>query len=159
MEWTQSAANKQPAQFLLLSAWFGLLTGFGEVFLLGIKKLILNRIILLSPQVVWMAPLADVLIFVFIGLILLLLGQRWPSFCSIWSATFIFSFLIFLSLLLMYVPLHPLAALLLAAGLATQNSRLIQAHPKLFHRLFRATIQWTFFLLLALVIGMLTVST
>src|SRR3972149_1954783 len=118
-EWSMpSAGFRQPAGLLLLAAWFGLLTGLGEVCLLAVKKFFLHRIIRLSPHVAWMAPVADLVFFAGFGLIFCLMARPWPRLVSLRMAAWAFAFLGFLSLLLMYDPLHLSAKLLLAAGLA-----------------------------------------
>jgi arylsulfatase A-like enzyme len=99
-----------------------------------------------------MTPLADGVLFVSVGLILLPLAWRWPQLVSR-AAAFIFAFLAFLSLLLMYKPLHGYAQLLLAAGLAAQTTRFIVARPEGFHVLVRRTIVWMMMLATVLAVG------
>ena len=145
-----SAGFRQPAGLLLLAAWFGLLTGLGEVCLLAVKKFFLHRIIRLSPHVAWMAPVADLVFFAGFGLIFCLMARPWPRLVSLRMAAWAFAFLGFLSLLLMYDPLHLYAKLLLAAGLAVQTARLLAAHPQGFQALVRRTMGW----MVALVVGL-----
>jgi arylsulfatase A-like enzyme len=108
---------------LKLACWFGLLTGIGDVALLGIKKFYLGRVIRFGLDVVWMAPLADTILFVICGSILLGMGRLWPRRISPRLVVFVFVFLTLMSWLLVYYPLHVYAKLLLAAGAATQASR------------------------------------
>jgi len=52
-EWSMpSAGFTHPARLLLLAAWFGLVTGFGEVSLLAVEKFLLHRMVFVSPHVV-----------------------------------------------------------------------------------------------------------
>src|SRR5262245_59011717 len=53
-----------------LAAWFGLCAGFGEVICLGIQKFLLRQPIYFSLHIVWMAPLANLCIFMLPGLLL-----------------------------------------------------------------------------------------
>ena len=89
-----------------------------------------------------MVPLAEVIVFTLVGLLLFLVARRWPRFVSLRVAIFVFAFLGFLSLLLMVPRLHRLAVLVLAAGLATQTARIIGAHPAPFYALVRRTLGW-----------------
>src|SRR6478735_4278691 len=110
---------------VVFAVWFGLVTGFGEVILLGLKKFYLGRPIWFGPDIVWMAPLADAILFAACGAVLALLVARRPQSTSSWIAALVLSFLMFLSWLLMYYPIHLIAKLVLAAGLAMQSARVI----------------------------------
>ncbi len=138
---TTPGDDRAPALWLLI-VWFGLLTGFGEVALLAVSKFYLHRFIFLSRDIVWMASLAVVGFFAIPGIVLFLAGRRWPRLRSLYAATALFTFLGFLSLFFISPQLHPVAALLLAAGLAVQTARLAAARPVGFHRLIRATTSW-----------------
>lgn len=137
-----SATSPRPAGLLLLAVWFGLLTGFGELGLLAAKKLVMRRFISLSRDVLWMAPLADVVLFAVPGLALAALAAWRPEAVSLRVALFIYAFLAFLSWFLMYPPLHKGAALLLAAGLAVQTARLLAARSRGLHAVVRRTTPW-----------------
>ena len=117
---------------LLLAIWFGLTTGLAEVALLGVKKFYLGRAIRFGPAITWMAPLADLLAFLLIGVSIVVVQrvgrrftpQAWPAF-----AVSVFAFFSVLSLLLMYYPLHLYAKLLLAAGIGVQVGRISGRWP------------------------------
>ncbi|MBI4589069.1 MAG: sulfatase [Candidatus Rokubacteria bacterium] len=134
-----SAVHDHPAGLLQIAAWFALLTGLGEVSGLAVAKWLLQRYLHLSPYVVWMAPATDLALFALAGLGLWAVGRRWPALVSLRGAAFVFALLGCLSLLLMVTRLHAVAALLLAAGLATQASRVIAAYPRGFRLLRRRT--------------------
>src|SRR5262244_3750367 len=53
-----------------LAAWFGLLTGFGEVICLGVRKFLLRQPIYFGLHIVWMSPLANFCLFTLLGLLL-----------------------------------------------------------------------------------------
>src|SRR5262245_56935669 len=143
----------QRGELLILVIWFGLLTGFSEVFLLGVKKFFLGQFIRFGLDVVWMAPLADALLFLLLGLVLWLIAARWPNLVSLRLVTGIFAFLGFLSLLFMYYPLAVYAKILLAAGLAIQASRFAEARADAFQRLARRSVGWTAALVVALAVS------
>jgi hypothetical protein len=136
-----SSAERQPG-FLLLAVWFGLLTGLVEVALLCIRKFLFARILFLGPQFVWMTPVADVLLFIVPGLFLWFLAACWPRLVSFGFATFVFTFVGSLSLLLIYPRLNNYAVLLLAAGIAVQSTRILGRYPEGFHLLVRRTTGW-----------------
>jgi hypothetical protein len=52
------------------AAWFGLLTGFGEVVCLGVRKFLLHQPIYFGLHIVWMAPLANPIVFTIVWLLL-----------------------------------------------------------------------------------------
>lgn len=132
-----SGMRYQPAQLPLLAVWFGLLTGLSEVSLLAVKKFVLGQFIRYGPDVVWMAPLADVFLFSIFGFGLMLLRWRWPKLVPLHLGVLVFAFLGFLSLLFMYYPLHVFAKVLLAGGLAVQTARLIAGRGGAFQALVR----------------------
>jgi arylsulfatase A-like enzyme len=114
-------------QLLLLAGWFGLVVGLSEVCIRSVQVFLLHQRIWLSPHVVWMAPLADVLVFVVATLLLLLAGKFWPKLLSPWTVLFVLTFLGLLGPLLSIERLHWLASVLLALGLAMQTARVVAA--------------------------------
>jgi arylsulfatase A-like enzyme len=113
------------SSILLTAIWVGLLVGLAEVSVRAVQVFIVHQWIWLSPDVVWMAPLADVSLLVIAGSVLVLSGKVWPRLASSWSVLFVFTFLGFLGPILFMPRLHPYAALLLACGLAAQLARII----------------------------------
>lgn len=149
---TPSAGREQALRFLLLAAWFGVLSGLVEVSILAVKKFLLHRLVPQGPEVAWMAPLADVLIFAIPALLLSLVARRWPRLATLGMAAFVIAFLGFLSPLLILTWLNKYTGLILAAGLAVQTARLIAAHPDGFYSLARRTLRWMVVLVLGLAI-------
>ncbi|HET9530263.1 MAG TPA: sulfatase [Blastocatellia bacterium] len=149
-----SAVLQKSAKLLLIAVWFGLLTGLAEFSLLGTAKYFMNRYIsYFGRDFVWMAPLAEVLLFAIAALILLLPSLLWPRLITLRVAIFLFAFLGFINLLLIYQRLHIFATLALAVGLATQTSRFLGAHIEGFYRIVRRTTVWIVVLIAALGIG------
>lgn len=145
------ASKPQPAnsrttigttQIFILAAWFGALTGIGEVFLLGIKKYLLHQFVLLGPQVLWMSPLADMMIFVLLVSPLAAVNWRKWGTISLQMILILLSSLTFLSFTLMYTPLHRGAALVLSLGLAIQTSWIIGKFKGAFLRLVNRSYTW-----------------
>jgi arylsulfatase A-like enzyme len=116
---------------------FGLAAGLSEAALTGVKRFILDRFVRVGPDIAWMAPVADALAFLLVGLALIALARAWKFAGRGDVTTFVFAFLGFLSLLFMYYPLHLYAKLLLAAGLAAQSARFASRWPHGFERLVR----------------------
>jgi arylsulfatase A-like enzyme len=152
----RSVLSTRPAQLgglLLLAVWFGLVTGLAEVSIRAVQKFFLGQIIHLSPHVVWMAPLADLILFAITGVILYLGARCWPRLGSLYVSTFIFSFLGFLGPLLWAPRLHLYAALLLTTGLAVQTARFIASHSHGFLIVVRRTTGWMAGLVIALAVN------
>ena len=147
------AARSEPADFLLLPLWFGLVTGLGEVALQGVRKFLLHRIIRVSPDIVWMSPLADVILFAIPGLLIFLAASWVGKLASLRIAVFMFAFLGYMSGLLMTNWMNYYAAVLLAAGLAVQTSRFIAGRSQQFHSLVRRTTPWMIAVVAGLTIG------
>jgi len=111
-------------QVLVLALWFGLLTGFGEVCLLGIKKLYLHQFVRVGPEILWMSALADALLFMAMGALLRPVARWWGN--GVWCGAL--AFLACLSWLMMYYPIQMYAKVLLAGGVGLQAARLTSRH-------------------------------
>jgi arylsulfatase A-like enzyme len=150
---------------LIMAAWFGLLTGFAEASLVAAQKFVLLRfepqalrpfIFMFqefNPHRVWMAPVANLVLFSMVGLLLIVGALVWPRLISLRIATAVFASLAFFSLLLMVRPIARYTAFMVAAGLGIQSARLllrwrVVSSPSL----WRATT-WMLGLVIALAIG------
>ena len=149
----RTSRPEQLASFLFMTAWFGLLAGLAEVSLLAVEKFLLHHYVHQGPQVVWMAPLADLLLVATSGLFLVLLARRWPRLAGLPAVAFLFAFLGLLSLLFMIAWLETYAALLLAVGLAVQTARSVAARARGFSSLVRHTTPLLVALVVALAVG------
>lgn len=119
----------QASQLLLIGLWSGILAGLMQVLFLGLEKFLLHHSIGFGLDVVWMAPLATALLFLIPAILLSLLAQRTKQI-TLFVVVFVFALLAFLSVLLDLAWLHPLAALLLSAGLGIQTARFVTLPPK-----------------------------
>ena len=140
-------------KMLLLAAWFGLATGLTEVSIRAAQKFFLGSFVPLSPFVVWMAPLADVILFIISGLVIFLIAKIWPRMGSLRVVAFVFAFLGLAGPLFAFPRIGVYGALLLLIGLAVQASRLVAAHATGFQRLVRGTTGWMIVLVIGLGIG------
>jgi arylsulfatase A-like enzyme len=125
------------------AAWFGLFTGLGEVLILTIAQYFLHSYVYYwGAYLIWMVPLADLIIFTIPAFILMLLAWRWPKVISLSVIVGVFAFFSFVSMLLLYTQLQQFAAVILAAGLAIQTARIVKARPGAFYKLCQYTVGW-----------------
>ena len=159
---TQRQGQVQAAELLLFAVWFGLFTGLGQVALRAALVFLRDHMSFFSPRtawvffrpdLLWMAPLADVVLFVSLVLILLLTARRWPRLASPHVATAMFIFLTSSVVLLMNGRLHIVAVLLLAAGLAAQIARMVAARTYMLRAVIRRTTGWMIALVIVLTIS------
>jgi arylsulfatase A-like enzyme len=107
-----------------LALWFGLLAGLGDVAILIFHKS-QGKFLHLGMDTVWMAPLAEALLFSFCGILMVIFFQRVTErkFQRIVINTFIF--LTFISWLYLFPKLHGLAVWILALGISIQLTSMI----------------------------------
>lgn len=131
-------ALERPGSVVWLALWFGLATGIAEVTLMAIRKFALHRFLFLSTDAVWMAPVADVILFVIAGLGLILLRLMLPRRIPL-SPVVLFGALATFTLLLMFGPLSRIAAGLIALGVGVQAARMTRRRSDGMLRLARRT--------------------
>lgn len=142
-KWQQPPDIREvPASIFLFSIWFGLLTGLVEVIVLVYRKLVDGWNLFLDSKLVWMAPLADLVLFLCFGLVFYLVARRYHRFFSSKVFFGLFSFISYLIVLLMFPALNKFAALLLALGLGVQTGLLIARHTKVFYFIVWHTMSW-----------------
>ena len=131
--------DEPPWHVLRMALWFGLVAGAGELALLALRKYGLHRLVFLSADAVWMAPLADGVLFLVAGGVLLgaraLLRDRLAV-----PALLLLSALAVFTWLLMYDALYRPAAAVLAVGIGTVVGRIGAAHRPRFDRLVARTL-------------------
>lgn len=152
--------NKQIATDILrYSIWFGLLTGLVE----GVLLLVFQRFELLKGQitylgsgwqVLWVAPVFDLLLFLGGGVILAVFAQFIPQVWAKRLALFTLSFLLAFSWVGAYLSgrLSPVATGILAAGVGYQLSLTLFEREKKFAPFVRRTAKGFAVLTLALLI-------
>jgi len=144
--------RRAPAFIAWSWLWFAVLTGLAELGVLAYRGFLFGDTLWVSRQVVWMAPLANLVVFAVPALMLVILARRHPERSWVGVTAGAFAFLAFFIVLLMY-PLHRIAVLILAAGLAYQAGRLAHRHAAGFHRLVRGTAAWLAAAVLAVGLG------
>nr|MDP9179186.1 sulfatase-like hydrolase/transferase [Gemmatimonadota bacterium] len=125
---------------LVLGSWFALLAGLADVFLYLVTRLVLHRYMHLSPQVVWIAPVSNLFLFGLPALVLLALARWRPARQWLFPSAMVFAFLMAWELSWYATRIHPLAALVLALGIAVQTARVVAGHPRGMRRVVRSTL-------------------
>ena len=134
-----TAADEGPLATLRFALSFGLLAGVGEIALLAVKKYVLHRLILADKEAVSMAPLADAILFVFAGILLIGLRAVVPKRLRP-PTVLVFAALAVFTLLLMYQPLYRPAAALLALGAGTVVLRMARRRADTFDKWVTRTL-------------------
>ena len=151
--------KKFSIDILYYSIWFGLLTGLVE----GVLLFIFQRFELLKGQitylgssweVIWIAPLFDLLFFLFAGMFFALVSRFLPQVFAKRLSLFAFSFLMIFAWIEIYLSgrLSPIATGILAAGLAYQLSFSLYGREKKFGSFVKTTAKVFFGGTLALLI-------
>jgi arylsulfatase A-like enzyme len=148
------AIDQGMLRVLLLSAWFGSLTGFTEALILTFKMYFLNRITASNSQSLWIAPLSSALLFMGVGAFLFAAGRLWKQIAFPSFVAAVFAFLAFLSFVSMVPGLHSIAKLLLSLGLAIQFARFVTLRGFNLYRITSRMTIWIVTFILALAIGM-----
>lgn len=124
--------------WLRLTLWAGLATGLAEVSIHALRWHLRHRFPFLSHDVLWMAPLAEVILFTLVGMMLAGVQalRRKPVF-GVALRTYLF--LGTLAVLLCYPRLHWITDVVLALAVAYQLGRVVLRHPGPFMRLMRGS--------------------
>jgi hypothetical protein len=77
---TENTKARQGSFIIILALGLGIATGIGEVILFWAQTYILKRFVFVGRDIVWMAPLAEALVFLTVGLLLVLLTRFWSRF-------------------------------------------------------------------------------
>ncbi len=124
----------------LLVTWGGLAAGLTEALLHAVQKFALHRFVRHGPAIVWMAPLADVLVLAAVAALLGLLSLAWPRAAETRGAATVLAFVAGFGILLMQPWIHWWAVAILAAGLALQVGRVAAAREGAALRLLARTL-------------------
>lgn len=131
--------KKIAIDILRYAVWFGILTGLVEGVLLYVLRsfeLLKGQITYLGSgwQVLWIAPIFDLLLFLLAGLALAVLAQFIPQVWAKRMALFTFSFLMAFSWFGVFLSgrLSPVATVILAAGVGYQLSLTLFEREKRF---------------------------
>lgn len=138
---------------VLAAVWFGLTAGLIEVGIVSIKRLFVFPI-RLSRDVVWMAPLAEVVVCLVAALGIYLLAKLFRRKQLLTGVIFVSALIAFFDLFLMVPRLHHYAAFILAAGFAVQATRWISNHQQTFLKVVRQSVHWIVLIVFILGVGL-----
>jgi arylsulfatase A-like enzyme len=130
------------AMLIPIALWFGFVTGLTEVILQAARRVWTGRFSNLGQQVVWMAPLADLLIFGALGAVMYVWARSRRDVRLVRLAITLYAFLASLAVLMLYYPLGPWARLALAGGIAIQFGKIAVDRFSLFSRLVHTMLTW-----------------
>ncbi len=135
---------------LALAVWLGMAAGLLEVAIRVLFRSIspTGRLYLVSRHFVWLTPLANVVLFLGVGLVLALLAKVWPKLGSWLCPRFLLALALLPALAVAVPNIFPEAWFLLSLGIAVRTVPLLQAHAQ---RL-RAAFIWGFFLQAAVIV-------
>ena len=111
---------------LLVATWFGLLAGILEGNIANLLRGVPGFAVRVSPEILWIAPVVNVLLFLLMGLglaVVFRLKREWASF---WLSAGFFSWVTLFCVLLRVGKLNQIASLLLSLGLSVQIARLLR---------------------------------
>jgi glucan phosphoethanolaminetransferase (alkaline phosphatase superfamily) len=125
---------------LALSVWFGLTTWLAEAVTLGARHFIWGRLRVWLPESLLLGPIAYMLAFGLLGLLLIGLARLWPRLATARAVLVVLVAAAAGSVLLIFErQLGALAVALLAMGIAWESSRRLAARLPGFRRVVRRT--------------------
>jgi arylsulfatase A-like enzyme len=124
----------------LFSAWFALLAASLELLARGLQRYAFGDVMRLSRDVIWMAPLGQLMIFGPLAMVLLLVFAIRRTTVPMRLAITVFVFTTFFGVFITPKIVHPLAAALLAAGIAIRAARIAVQHDARVRTMVRRTV-------------------
>jgi len=138
---------------LRASLGFGLLAGTGEAVAQTIRQRLMDRTLFLGPDYVWQLPVAEAVIFLAVGSLLLLCSFAWPALRSPRVTIVVFAGLVVLSMLLLTERIHVAAQIFLAAALGVGISRALVPRTDGLRRVLRIGVPVAIVLLVGVAVG------
>lgn len=132
--------NRQSAPIFQVAVSFALVSAFAQLVILAFEKFVLHDYVHQGPDVLWMVPLSNIVIFAVPALLLWLASQRWTRLATPILVVFIFALPGYVSVLFKADRIDKLAVVLLAAGLAAQTARFLTAKPARLSKFLRLTV-------------------
>jgi arylsulfatase A-like enzyme len=128
----QAPGETRSISYLALAAWFGLVTGFGELAFLAVRVLFQKQVIYgaTNQHLPWLTMLAEFIVFGAIGIALFLIGWRWPRLVPLQLACFLFALPCVFSLRAVFTETSWYAWAVLNIGAAVGISRLLGYRPE-----------------------------
>jgi arylsulfatase A-like enzyme len=137
----RGAVGRSAGDLLRLALALGLSAGLLEAAARAVQRA-RHQFTWVSPDVVWVAPLASTLVGLLIVALLPVLGRLVPVVRPVRVVVFLAIFCLGAAAFLSYEPMHPAAALLLAVGIALQVSKIAASDEDRLFRLARTSVPW-----------------
>jgi arylsulfatase A-like enzyme len=131
-----------PSQILVLAFWFGILTGLSEIAASGLRVFCGGQPIEEWPEILWMAPAADILLLVVPSVLIAFGAWLRPGIGSLRLVLLAYLSVTFACLLFQIPDLSGYAKILLAVGMSTQASYFLARYPQRLSRLIDCTTRW-----------------
>lgn len=141
-------------QHLVITLWFGYLTGVIEAFVLAIRQNLLHQFIFLSRDVYWMTVLATLVVFTILGLFIFLVASLALDYVPMSLTVFFSAFLGLMILMLLFPRINQIASFLLSIGVAMQVVRIVIRRIDHFYAFVTHSFAWICILSALLVISM-----
>ena len=131
----------RPAGLLLLGLWFALLTGYIEALVHLFRYYVLHRMVWVTTEILWVSPVAYVVFFAPVVLLLAIVARVRVNGLSASLAAGLLAFpsALVASMMIIGTRIHWAAHLVLALGVAVQTARFAQSKPARFAALVGRT--------------------
>ena len=141
--------------FVLAGLLAGIVTGVGEISILGIRFYLLRKFLTVSHHVVWMVPAVDAVLFTLLGVALAASHRILPRLVT-WSfgVGVLVSLMVF-TWISMFDQIHLAAAGLLGLGVGVQSARVLRPRGEALARAVRLTAGKLAAVVLVVAVGML----
>lgn len=142
-------ASDNRRRILLVAAWFGLAAGLVEgagLFVLQFPGFLRGSLTFLggAPQIIWFAPLFDLVLFGGLALALIVVGRLFPRLPLVPISVAIFATLAFFDWLTLLLTgrVSNIAVFILAAGLGIEASHWLLKYERPMVRFWRSSLPW-----------------
>lgn len=157
LRFVTESQDKIQLNIIVIAAWFGLVTGLVE----GVLYLVFKRVgwqigkMSVSQEIVWIAPLFDLILFSVIGLGLVALSFILSRRIAMLLTVFLFSTLAFLDWITLALldRIHIAAIIFLSLGLAVQTTRIFLKREEQINLFWQRSLKWVAALVVVLFIG------
>ena len=139
------------SELLLTAAWFGLVAGLIEGVLANFLRGVHGFAVRTSPQILWIAPVFNLILFLLMGVGLATLLRVKSKLPGLVLAVGLFTWVTLFSLLLQFGRINKVAALILSLGIGFQVARMLRKRELAAVKFFRMSVP--ILIVVALLIG------
>ncbi len=134
---TEALTSIDSLRVLLIAAWFGLLAGLLEGVIANFLRGVPGFAVRVSPEILWIAPAVNLVLFLFMGLGLAVLFRLNRKLAGISFSAGFFSWVTLFCLLLLVGKINQLASLILSLGVGVQVARMLRGREQRTLNFFR----------------------